>query len=173
MTADAQVRDAPKSLLTALGSADPARRQKARHTIRDTLAVNQKSWNDLAATFQFRGQNSDKLRRLCAMLGQDDDGEFENARQKISDIMARERRTWKSFVESLFSRSSKACSGWHDPAASDPALPPSPEASAARRAVNSHGGAAQPSSVSATAADRPARPQDAIPEARRQHIQMA
>ena len=38
--------------------------------------------------------------------------------------MARERRTWKAFVDSLFSRSSKAWSGWHDQAASDPAINP-------------------------------------------------
>ena len=66
------------SLSSALGSTEPGRRQKARHTIRDTLAVNQKSWNDLIATLQFRGQHRDKLngqhrdklKKLFAMLGQ-------------------------------------------------------------------------------------------------------
>ena len=71
MTTDARFRDTLKTLLAALGSPDPTRRQKARQTIRDTLAVNQKSWNDLLATFQFRGQHSDKLKKLFAMLGQD------------------------------------------------------------------------------------------------------
>ena len=108
MTTDARFRDTLKSLLAALGSSDPTRRQKARQTIRDTLAVNQRSWNDLLVTFRFRGQHSDKLKKLFAMLGQDNDGEFDNARQKISDLLARERRTWEAFVESLFSASSNA-----------------------------------------------------------------
>jgi hypothetical protein len=124
MAAEARFRDTLKSLLAALGSPDPARRQKTRQTIRDVLAVNQKSWNDLVATFQFRGQHSDKLRKLFAMLGQDNDGEFDNARQKISDLLARERRTWRAFVDSLFSSSSNDWSGWHDDAASDPAISP-------------------------------------------------
>jgi hypothetical protein len=124
MTSDARFHDTLKTLLAALGSPEPARRQQARQTIRDTLAVNQKSWNDLLATFQFRRQRSDKLKKLFAMLGQDNDGEFDNARQKISDLLARERRTWKAFVDSLFSTSSKTWSGWHDPAASDPAINP-------------------------------------------------
>ena len=124
MASDARCRDTLKSLLAALGSLEPRRRQKARQTIRDTLVVNQKSWNDLLATLQFRGQHSDKLKKLFAMLGQDNDGEFANARQKISDLLARERRTWKSFVDSLFSTSSKAWSDWHDHRASNPAINP-------------------------------------------------
>jgi uncharacterized protein DUF3631 len=124
MATDARFRDTLKSLVAALGSPDPARRQRARQHICNTLAANQKSWNDLLATLQFRGQHSDKLRKLFAMLGQDNDGEFENARQKISDLLARERQTWKAFVESLFSKSSNAWSDWHDHAASDPAVNP-------------------------------------------------
>jgi hypothetical protein len=124
MTTDARFLHTIKSLLAALGSPEPMRRQKARQTIRDTLAVNQKSWNDLITTLRFRGQHSDKLKKLFAMLGQDNDGEFENARQKISDLLARERRTWKAFVDSLFSASSNAWSDWHDHAASDPAINP-------------------------------------------------
>jgi hypothetical protein len=50
MATDARFRDTLKTLLVALGSPEPARRQKARQTIRDTLAANQKSWNDLLAT---------------------------------------------------------------------------------------------------------------------------
>jgi hypothetical protein len=103
MATDARFRDTLKSLLAALGSPHPARRQKARQTIRDTLAVNQKSWNDLLATLRFRGRHSDRLKKLFAMLGQDNDGEFDNARQKISNLLATERRSWKAFVESLFS----------------------------------------------------------------------
>jgi hypothetical protein len=124
MATDAQFRDTLKSLLAALGSPDPARRQKTRHTIRDMLAVNQKSWNDLLATLQFRGLHSDKLRKLFAMLGQHNDGEFDNARQKISDLLAREQRSWRAFVDSLFSASSRTWSNWHDPAASNPAINP-------------------------------------------------
>ena len=41
--------DTIKTLLAALGSNDPARRLQARETIRDTLAGNRKSWNDLMA----------------------------------------------------------------------------------------------------------------------------
>jgi hypothetical protein len=52
------------------------------------------------------------------------DGEFDNARQKISDLLARERRTWKSFVDSLFSTSSKTWSDWRDQQASNPAINP-------------------------------------------------
>ena len=44
---DTQFRDAIKTLLVALGSNDAARRQEAREKIRDTLAANRKSWNDL------------------------------------------------------------------------------------------------------------------------------
>jgi hypothetical protein len=124
MAPDAQGGDTLKALLAALGSPEPARRQEARQTIRDRLAVNQKSWNDLLATFQFRGQHSDKVKKLFAMLGQDNDGEFDNARQKIIDLLARERRTWKAFVDSLFSSSSNAWSDWHGHAASDPAINP-------------------------------------------------
>jgi hypothetical protein len=64
MTTDARFRDTLKSLLAALGSSDPTRRQRARRIVRDTLAVNQNSWNDLLATFWFRGQHSDKLKKL-------------------------------------------------------------------------------------------------------------
>ena len=88
MTTDARFRDTLKTLLAALGSPEPRRRQKARQTIRGALVVNQKSWNDLLATLQFRGPHSDKLKKLFAMLGQDNDGEFDNARQKISDLLA-------------------------------------------------------------------------------------
>jgi hypothetical protein len=98
MTANARFRDTLKTLLAALGSPEPTRRQKARQIIRDMLAVNQKSWNDLLASLHFRGQHREKLKKLFAMLGQDNDGEFDNARQKISDLLARERRTWKAFV---------------------------------------------------------------------------
>jgi hypothetical protein len=124
MATDARFRDTLKTLLAALGSPEPTRRQKARQTIRDTLAVNQKSWNDPVTSLQFRGRHSDKLKKLFAMLGQDNDGEFDNARRKISDVLARERRTWKAFVDSLFSTSSNAWSDWHDHAASDPAINP-------------------------------------------------
>ena len=122
MATDALFGGTLKTLLAALGSPEPRRRQKARQTIRDMLAVNQKSWNDLVATLQFRGQHSDKLKKLFAMLGQDNDGEFDNARQKISDLLARERRTWKAFVDSLLSSSSNAWSDWQDHAASEPAI---------------------------------------------------
>src|SRR5271169_4185441 len=79
---DTPSRDTLKTLLTALGSNDPAQRQKARLTIRDTLAANRKSWNDLMAILHFRGKHGEKLKKLFAMLGQDNDGEFDNARQK-------------------------------------------------------------------------------------------
>ena len=96
MTSEAQFRDTLKTLLAALGSPEPTRRRKARQTIRDTLAANQKSWNDLLASLWFRGQHGEKLKKLFAMLGQDNNGEFDNARQKISDLLATERRTWKT-----------------------------------------------------------------------------
>jgi hypothetical protein len=124
MTTDARFRDALKSLLAALGPPEPARRQRARQNICNTLAVIQKSWNDLVASLQFRGRHSDKLKKLFAMLGQDNDGEFDNARQKISDLLARERRTWKAFVDSLFSTSSNAWADWRDHGVSDPAINP-------------------------------------------------
>ena len=115
---DTPFRDTLKTLLTALGSNDPAQRQKARLTIRDTLAANRKSWNDLMTILHFRGKHGEKLKKLFAMLGQDNDGEFDNARQKVSDLLAREKRTWKAFVESLFSASSNSWSEWHDDAQS-------------------------------------------------------
>jgi hypothetical protein len=59
--ADARFRDTLKALLVALGSNDPARRQRVRETIRDTLVANRKSWNDLMAILGFRGKNGDKL----------------------------------------------------------------------------------------------------------------
>jgi hypothetical protein len=65
-----------------------ARRQKARQAVRDTLAVNQKSWNDLLVTLQFRGQHSDKLKKLFAMLGQDNDGEFDNLEMTSHQFVA-------------------------------------------------------------------------------------
>jgi hypothetical protein len=71
MTTDARFRDTLKSLLAALGSSDPTRRQKVRRIIRDTLAVNQKSWNDLITSLRFGGQHSEKLKKLFVMLGQD------------------------------------------------------------------------------------------------------
>jgi hypothetical protein len=123
MTSEAQFRDTLKSLLAALGSPEPTRRRKARQTIRDTLAANQKSWNDLLASLWFRGHHGEKLKKLFAMLGQDNNGEFDNARQKISDLLARQRRSWKAFVDSLFSAAPNVWSEWHD-AASDPAINP-------------------------------------------------
>src|SRR5580693_10573566 len=92
---DTQFRDAIKTLLIALGSNDAAQRQEAREKIRDTLAANRKSWNDLIAILRFGGQHGEKLKKLFAMLGQDNDGEFDNARQKVSDMLAAEKRTWK------------------------------------------------------------------------------
>jgi Protein of unknown function (DUF3631) len=115
--ADARFRDTLKALLVALGSNDPARRQRARETIRDTLAASRRSWNDLVATFHFRGQHGDKLRKLFAMLGQDNDGECDNARQKISDLLAREKRSWSAFVGTLFSASAHPWSDWQDDSA--------------------------------------------------------
>jgi hypothetical protein len=123
MTSEAQFRDTLKTLLAALGSPEPTRRRKARQTIRDTLAANQKSWNDLLASLWFRGHHGEKLKKLFAMLGQDNNGEFDNARQKISDLLARQRRSWKAFVDSLFSAAPNVWSEWHD-AASDPAINP-------------------------------------------------
>ena len=124
MTTDARLGDTLRASLAALGSPDPTRRQKARQTIRDTLAVNQKSWNDLMTTLRFRGRHSEKLKKLFAMLGQDNDGEFDNARQKIRDLLTRERRTWRAFVDSLFSTSSNAWSDWHNHAVSDSDINP-------------------------------------------------
>jgi hypothetical protein len=115
---DTQFRDTIKTLLVALGSNDAARRQEAREKIRDTLAANRKSWNDLIAILRFGGQHGEKLKKLFAMLGQDNDGEFDNARQKVSDLLAGGKRTWKAFVDSLFSASSHSWSDWHDDAAS-------------------------------------------------------
>ena len=119
---DTQFRDAIKTLLAALGSNDAAQRQEAREKIRDTLAANRKSWNDLIAILRFAGQHGEKLKKLFAMLGQDNDGEFDNARQKVSDLLARGKRTWKAFVDSLFSASSHSWSDWHDDAASRAAI---------------------------------------------------
>jgi hypothetical protein len=76
---DSQFRDTINALLAALGSNDPAQRQNARQIIRDTLAANRKSWNDLMAILHFGGKHGEKLRKLFAMLGQDNDGEFDNA----------------------------------------------------------------------------------------------
>jgi hypothetical protein len=72
--------DTIKTLLAALGSNDPGRRLQAREKIRDTLAANRKSWNDLMAILHFAGKHGEKLKKLFAMLGQDNDGEFDNAR---------------------------------------------------------------------------------------------
>jgi hypothetical protein len=63
-----QSRGTSYGVLAALDSPEPTRRQKARQIIRDTLAVNQKSWNDLITSLQFRGQHSDKLKKLFAMM---------------------------------------------------------------------------------------------------------
>ena len=121
---DTQFRDAIKTLLAALGSNDAAQRQEAREKIRDTLAANRKSWNDLIAILRFGGQHGEKLKKLFAMLGQDNDGEFDNARQKVSDLLAGGKRTWKAFVDSPFSASSHSWSDWHDDAASRAAINP-------------------------------------------------
>src|ERR1700740_189087 len=91
-----------KTLLAALGSNDSAQRLQAREKIRDTLAANRKSWNDLMAILHFGGKHGEKLKKRFAMLGQDNDGEFDNARQKVSDLLAAETRTWEAFVQSLF-----------------------------------------------------------------------
>ena len=115
---DTQFRDTIKTLLAALGSNDPAQRLKARETIRDTLAANRKSWNDLVAILHFGGKHGQKLRKLFAMLGQDNDGEFDNARQKVSDLLAAETRTWEAFVQSLFFAPSSSWSGWQEGTAS-------------------------------------------------------
>jgi hypothetical protein len=121
---EAHLRDTFKTLLAALGSNDPAQRHRARQKIRDTLAANKNSWNDLVAILQFRGRHGEKLKKLFAMLGEDNDGEFANARQKLSDVLAREKRTWKAFVDTLFSASSNAWSDWHDDAASQAGINP-------------------------------------------------
>jgi hypothetical protein len=115
---DTPFRDTLKTLLAALASNDLVQRQEARQRIRDTLAANRKSWNDLVAILHFRGKHGEKLKKLFAMLGQDNDGEFDNARQKVSDLLAAEKRTWKAFVDSLFSASSNSWSDWHDDAPS-------------------------------------------------------
>ena len=115
---DTQFRDTIKTLLAALGSNDPAQRLKARETIRDTLAANRKSWNDLMAILHFGGRHGQKLRKLFAMLGQDNDGEFDNARQKVSDLLAAETRTWEAFVQSLLFAPSSSWSGWQEDTAS-------------------------------------------------------
>ena len=47
MATDARFRDTLKILLATLGSPEPTRWRKARRTIRDTLALNQKSWSAL------------------------------------------------------------------------------------------------------------------------------
>jgi Protein of unknown function (DUF3631) len=114
---DTRFRDTLQTLLVALGSNDRVPRHKAREGIRDTLAANRRSWNDLVATLHFRGKHGEKLKKLFAMLGQDNGGECDNARQKISDILAGEKRSWRTFVDSLFSASSHPWSDWHgDPA---------------------------------------------------------
>ena len=110
---DTPFRDTLQALLTALGSNDLVPRHKARERIRDTLAANRRSWNDLVATLHFRGKHGEKLKKLFAMLGQDNGGECDNARQKISDILAGEKRSWRTFVDSLFSASSHPWSDWH------------------------------------------------------------
>jgi Protein of unknown function (DUF3631) len=115
---DTRSRDTLTALLIALGSNDPAQRQRARETIRDTLAAKRKSWNDLVAALHFRGRHGERLKKLFAMLGQDNDGECDNARQKISDILAAEKRTWKAFVHPLFSASWNSWSDWQDDPAS-------------------------------------------------------
>src|ERR1700740_727870 len=107
-----------KTLLAALGSNDPARRLQAREKIRDTLAANRKSWNDLMALLDFGGKHGDKLKKRFAMLGQDNDGEFDNARQKVSDLLAEQKRTWEALVESLCSVPSHSWSEWPAEAAS-------------------------------------------------------
>jgi hypothetical protein len=48
---DTQFRDTIKTLLVTLASNDAAQRQEARKKIRDTLAANRKSWNDLIPQF--------------------------------------------------------------------------------------------------------------------------
>jgi Protein of unknown function (DUF3631) len=116
---DTRSRDTLTAMLIALGSNDPAQRQKARETIRDTLAAKRKSWNDLVAALHFRGRHGERLKKLFAMLGQDNDGECDNARQKVSDILAGEKRTWKAFVHSLFSASWNSWSDWQDDPASN------------------------------------------------------
>jgi hypothetical protein len=118
MMTDTQFRDTIKTLLAAFGSNDPAQRQEARAKIRNTLAANRKSWNDLMAILHFGGKHGEKLKKLFAMLGQDNDGEFDNARQKVSDLLAGPQRTWEAFVDSLFSVPSNSWSEWHTDTAS-------------------------------------------------------
>src|SRR6201988_4186483 len=105
-------------MLAAHGSNDPARRLQAREKIRDTLAANRKSWNDLMGILHFGGKHGEKLKKRFAMLGQDNDGEFDNARQKVRDLLAEQKRTWEALVESLFSAPSHSWSEWHEDAAS-------------------------------------------------------
>jgi len=69
MMTDTQFRDTIKTLLAAFGSNDPAQRQDARAKIRNTLAANRKSWNDLMAILHFDGKHGEKLKKLFAMLG--------------------------------------------------------------------------------------------------------
>src|ERR1700739_3638063 len=114
--------DTIKTLLAALGSNDLARRLQAREQIRDTLAANRKSWNDLMAILHFGGKHGEKLKKRFAMLGQDNDGEFDNARQKVSDLLAEQKRTWEALVESLFSTASPSWSEWHENASSHSAI---------------------------------------------------
>ena len=67
---DTQFRDTIKTLLAALGSNDAAQRQEAREKIRDTLAANRKSWNDLIAILRFGGGSTAKNSRsfsLCSV----------------------------------------------------------------------------------------------------------
>ena len=110
---DRPIPDTLQTLLAALGSNDPAQRRHARQQIRDALAADRKSWNDLVQALQFRGKHGDKLKKLFAMLGQHNDGEFDNARQKLSAILAGEKRTWKSFVDALFYSSTNGWCDWH------------------------------------------------------------
>ena len=114
--------DTLKTLLAALGSNNLAQRLQAREQIRDTLAANRKSWNDLMAILHFGGKHGEKLKKRFAMLGQDNDGEFDNARQKVSDLLAEQKRTWEALVESLFSAASPSWSEWHQNASSHSAI---------------------------------------------------
>src|ERR1700674_3061606 len=67
MMTDTQFRDTIKTLLAAFGSNDPAQRQEARAKIRNTLAANRKSWNDLMAILHFGGKHGEKLKKLFAI----------------------------------------------------------------------------------------------------------
>jgi len=78
--------DTLKALLAALGSNDRSQRQKARLKIRDTLAANRRSWNDLMANLHFRGMQSSKLKKLFAMLG-DMEGFYRLAFFRVSTRM--------------------------------------------------------------------------------------